>query len=68
MSTSDTAPRFLTPAQVADEYGIPVGTLADWRLKRTGPAYSRLGSKRVRYTRASLEAWIAANTVTPAGR
>jgi len=65
MSTA-TASRFLTPAQVAAEYGVPVGTLADWRLKGTGPAYVRLGPQRVRYTREALDAWVTANTVTPA--
>ena len=39
-----------TPAQAAARIGVTVGTLANWRLKGIGPAYSKLSQNgRVRY-------------------
>jgi len=32
-------------------------TLADWRTKRTGPAYIRVG-RLIRYRQADLDAWL----------
>ena len=43
----------------------PVGTLANWRSQRKGPAYVRLG-KRVAYKGADVLDWIEAQTVRPA--
>ena len=37
-------------------------TMAAWRLRRQGPAYYRFGAA-VRYRRADLEAWMAAQRV-----
>ena len=43
----------------------PLGTLANWRSQRKGPAFVRLG-KRVAYKGADLNRWIEAQTVRPA--
>lgn len=41
--------------------------LAQWRHKRTGPAYYRLGRKIV-YRGADLNTWANANRVDPSAR
>jgi len=47
----------LTPDQLADEWGIPVQTLAQWRYLGKGPAFVRLGRK-IRYRRPDLNAYL----------
>ena len=42
----------------------PVGTLANWRSQRKGPAFVRLG-KRVAYKGRDLLDWIESQTVRP---
>jgi predicted DNA-binding transcriptional regulator AlpA len=46
----------LTPAEVAEVYGIPVRTLDQWRYLRKGPRWSRIG-RYVRYDAADVEAY-----------
>jgi predicted DNA-binding transcriptional regulator AlpA len=52
-----TQPEWLTINQVEAEYGIPVGTLYQWRHRRTGPRCALIG-RRIRYRRADVERWI----------
>jgi hypothetical protein len=40
-------------------------TLAKWRLRRTGPAYLKLGGK-IRYRVEDIEAWMTASRIDPA--
>jgi predicted DNA-binding transcriptional regulator AlpA len=40
------------------------GTLAKWRLRRTGPAYLKLGG-RVRYRAEDIEAWMDSCRINP---
>jgi excisionase family DNA binding protein len=49
--------RLLTIAEVADYLGVPVGTLYQWRHKRTGPKGIRVG-RHVRYRPREVEAWL----------
>jgi excisionase family DNA binding protein len=57
MGTHPTLPeRLLTIAEVADYLGVPVGTMYQWRHKRTGPKGIRVG-RHVRY-RPPVEAWL----------
>lgn len=56
--------RFLRPSQVEERYPLRAQTLAAWRLKGIGPAYVRVG-RMIIYPVASIEHWIATNTVTP---
>lgn len=49
--------RLLTIAEVADFLGVPVGTLYQWRHKRTGPKGIRVG-RHVRYRPLEVEAWL----------
>jgi predicted site-specific integrase-resolvase len=47
---------FLTPDQVAERYQVSLDTLKEWRYRRRGPEFLRIG-KRVRYREADLLRW-----------
>lgn len=49
--------RLLTPAQVSEYLGVPLGTLANWRYLSKGPAFLRVG-RHVRYKSADLARWV----------
>ena len=53
---------YLSPAQLVLRWdgAVTTGTLANWRSKGEGPAYSKFGS-RVRYPIAKVVAWEAKN-------
>lgn len=53
---------WLTPEQLSDRLQIALGTLANWRTRRIGPAYIRLAGKRgpVRYRLEDVEQWESA--------
>lgn len=51
------APVFLTQREVADLLRVPVRTVEDWRLTRSGPPWVKLG-RHVRYEQAELLAWV----------
>lgn len=60
--------RTLTPQQVEEMYGIPVGTLANMRCQKRGPRYFPLGDTRgkrcrILYFVEDIEAWIRQNPV-----
>jgi Helix-turn-helix domain len=48
----------LTAAETAAIIGVRLETLARWRGQGRGPAFRRSGSC-IRYTRASVKAWLA---------
>jgi predicted DNA-binding transcriptional regulator AlpA len=48
----------LTTAQVSKQYAIAVSTLGNWRWKRQGPPFVRIGSKKIVYRRADVDAWL----------
>ena len=55
--------RTLTPQQVEEIYGIPVGTLANMRCQKRGPKYFPLGDipgkrRRILYYIEDIETWI----------
>ena len=54
---------FLTAAGTAEYLAVPAATLTDWRYKRTGPAFYRIG-QQVRYNTDDLAAWLDAHRVT----
>ncbi len=56
----------LTTRQVAELYQLSEHALADWRVRRCGPRYVKLGTA-VRYRRSDVLAWLEAHTVAPAG-
>jgi hypothetical protein len=55
---------FLTAEEVVERYRgqLTAGTLANWRVKRIGPDFVKIG-KAVLYPLAALEAWDAQNRV-----
>lgn len=47
----------LTPEQVSELLGIPVGTLYGWRHKGNGPRAIKIG-RHLRYRRSDVDGWI----------
>lgn len=52
---------FLTPREAAKHIGFSTSTMAKWRCRGDGPAYSLI-HKRVRYSRRALDDFIADHT------
>lgn len=48
----------LTPADISAQLKIPAKTLADWRSKKTGPTFYKIGN-HIRYKATDIEAWLA---------
>jgi predicted DNA-binding transcriptional regulator AlpA len=48
--------QWLTRQELADRYGVPVKTAAQWASKGTGPRYAKFG-KHVRYLLSDVIAW-----------
>jgi excisionase family DNA binding protein len=53
------AERLWTAQEVADYFGVPLGTLYQWNSKRSGPRGIRVG-KHVRYRESDIVAWLDA--------
>ncbi|GGO70959.1 helix-turn-helix transcriptional regulator [Nonomuraea cavernae] len=49
--------RLWTPEDVSEFLGIPIGTLYQWRTRRTGPPGRRVG-KHLRYVPGDVLAWV----------
>ena len=56
--------RRLSEKEAGAYLGLSQRTLQEWRLKRMGPAYHKLG-RRVAYDASDLDAFLAANRVDP---
>ena len=52
----------LTPNQAAEVLHMAPSTLVNWRVRRQGPPFIKVGGA-VRYCRADLDAWLEAQTV-----
>jgi len=52
----------LTPEDLAELCGVPLGTVYRWNYKGTGPTLLRIG-KRVRYRKADVERWLDSRAV-----
>ncbi len=59
--------RYLTPADIAEMFEVPLETVYQWRKKRTGPPGFRIG-KHLRYDPTDVRAYVTAlkNTATAA--
>lgn len=55
-SSDSRAPDLLTPASLAQRWGLSEKTLANWRASSQGPAFVKLGA-RVRYRLADVVAF-----------
>jgi len=49
--------RLMTTEEVADYLQVPTRTVEDWRLRKVGPDFVRVG-KHVRYRSTELDMWI----------
>lgn len=52
----------LTPAQLAERFGMTTGNLAQMRYKGNGPKFIKLGGKQVRYRESDVRAWLDQQT------
>ena len=52
---------FLTDAQLAEMLGVTTRTTLRWRRDGGGPAFVRIGPRRLGYLRNDVMAWMAAN-------
>lgn len=48
--------KWLTRQELADRYGLPVKTPAEWASKGTGPRYAKFG-RHVRYLLSDVMDW-----------
>ena len=60
-------PEIATPKQVAEHLGTTVNSLAQDRYNKRGLPYTRFGG-RIRYLRADVLDYLAANRVIPGSR
>jgi predicted DNA-binding transcriptional regulator AlpA len=51
-----TEDRWLSRQELADRYGVPVKTPAEWASKGTGPRYAKFG-RHVRYRLSDVIDW-----------
>lgn len=49
----------MTPEEVADYYGVPLGTIYRWRVTGYGPRAAKIG-RHLRYDQAEVERFIRA--------
>lgn len=47
----------LTPAELAERWGLCIGTLQNWRTAGHGPRFIKPSPKRVLYPVAEIEKW-----------
>jgi predicted DNA-binding transcriptional regulator AlpA len=50
------ADRWISRQELAERYGVPVKTPAEWASKGTGPRYAKFG-RHVRYRLGDVIAW-----------
>jgi hypothetical protein len=55
----------LTGPEPAQLLRVSPLTMILWRYKKIGPAYIKLGSRSIRYSRRSIEKFLADKTITP---
>lgn len=54
----------LTTEEASNALAVTPRTLANWRAKREGPAFVKVGKRAVRYRRADLDAFARRVEVT----
>lgn len=65
MNSENTRTRLLSEREASAYLGpVSVRTLQDWRVRGTGPAYTKLG-RRVAYAVADLDAFKVAGRIEP---
>jgi hypothetical protein len=58
------SPKRLSEAAAAQKLGVGKGTLANWRWRKYGPPYLKVG-RRIEYLDTDLEEWRAAQRHDP---
>jgi predicted DNA-binding transcriptional regulator AlpA len=58
MSEQPSEVQFLTPEDLARRWQISIGTISNWRTKKAGPEFIRIGGL-VRYNLEAVTAWEA---------
>ena len=60
---------YLTPAQLSERWQglIKTSTLANWRAKKKGPSFTRIGGK-IAYPVKAVEEFEQKNEIKPAGK
>lgn len=59
--------RWMTPRETAAYIGVSVETVRGWMRKRTGPAFTRVGYRTVRYRRSDVDGWMEKRKRTTLG-
>lgn len=54
---------FMTPAEVEEKFGIPRGTLANWRCQKRGPRYFIVGRRKIVYREPDVREYYTAQPV-----
>ena len=54
---------WFSPDQAAEYLGLTSRAMEDMRYRKTGPGYSRVNTRTIRYRRADLDAWLEAGRV-----
>lgn len=62
----ENAPRWMSEQSVSDMTEIPVNTLRDWRKKKHGPPFSKIG-RLVRYSEVAVDEWLLSRQEFPGG-
>ena len=57
------ATRLLTAEDVAEQTGLSVETLAQWRSQKKGIPYVKISRNCVRYRQSDLDGWLAERIV-----
>ena len=60
---SDIKKKALSPREVAETYGLSVGTLNNWRYQKRGPKYHRISRRKIIYFVTDVEAYLKRCTV-----
>lgn len=55
----------MTVTELAEELGVPVATVYQWRVKGYGPRGATFG-RHVRFRRSDVDAWVAERFDRPA--
>ena len=63
MVTKSSPAKLLTPADVAELMGVDQQLLADWRSRRVGPPFLKLGHRTVRYNPETVSKWLTSRQV-----
>jgi excisionase family DNA binding protein len=56
-------PRLLSTEEVAEQTGLSVQTLAQWRSQKKGMPYVKISRNCVRYRQSDLDGWLAERIV-----